>query len=136
MPRFTDKNGVVWDIRTTVTTITPGKSSGSFFAVVADDSPRDYSAHLVDSDFEPLGHPGERTVHPAGGNPFLSGPGGEREAQVAANRLATLDAGKPQNQRDLTIKVTASAPTTAGSGSLVALLLVVAVIYFADGKGR
>lgn len=88
MPRFEDENGVTWDIKLSSTTVDPGATTAAYFAGVLEESEADYKGKLVDSDFEPPGHPGERVLHPAGGNPILSGPGAENAAVIAIRRFA------------------------------------------------
>jgi len=75
MARFTDDNGVTWDIKTTSTKIDNAPAVGVFFAGVADNSSADYSGNefpLADEDTFPAG---TKITWPALGNPILRGPG-------------------------------------------------------------
>lgn len=136
MPKFEDKNGVTWDIRVTSTTVDPGTTTGAFSATVDDASPKDYAGQTTGSDFEPLGHPGERVIHPAGGNPMLRGPGAEAAAQNAIMRFAQQDAGKPENQRAIQTRKAAQGAGASSSSVLPIVLLVALVLILDSKKGR
>jgi hypothetical protein len=133
MPKLKDKNNVTWDVKTTSVTTDPGATTNAWLANVEDEE-LDYSGNrfaLVDQKtFDGKGGTTVTINWPASGNPTMKGAGGEADAKLAIDAFAARDLAKPQNQRAIIIKVTGAKPGT--EGSLLPLLLLVAVIYFSD----
>lgn len=131
MPKLTDENGIIWDIRTTLVTVDPGNPDASWFAAVDDASPRDYSGNkfpLQDSDT--FGPPGAdpKITWPANGNPVIRGKGNEDDAAATIKLFATRNKGRTD--------VIALRVSARGDDVGLAILIIAAIIILADKKRR
>lgn len=137
MGKFTDENGVKWDIRTTTAQSGTSPAVNTWFAAI-DEGPEndDYSANkfaLVDEKtFDGKG--GQTTVitWPTGGNPILRGPGTEADALTSVRAFAARQ--KSAGLKNVMVKITAKPPNTPAGDNMLALVLLVAVVLLADKR--
>lgn len=137
MAKFTDENGIKWDIRTTTVQVGPSTPKGTWFAAIDDATERDYSGNQFalneDETFD--GQGGQTTVitWPKDGNPILRGPGNEDAALASVRAFAARQ--KAAKLVNVALRVQSSPPNT-GSGSLLALLAIAVLVYYADQGKR
>lgn len=133
--RVTDENKATWDIRTTSLEVNNSPKTASWFAAINDVTAVDYSGNqfpLKDEDFPFAGQVAKLTW-PGGGNPILRGDGNVNDATTAIKEFAARQrAGAANNpaQDTRAIRVTATPPSSANS--LLPLLLLAIVVYYAD----
>ncbi len=132
MPKFTDENGITWDIRTTVVKVNNVANDASWFAAVDDASDREYSGsgHVAMVDAETFGPPGtDPTITwPLGGNPIIRGKGNEDDAAATLKMFAQRNKGRTDT---IALRV-----KSKGESSMLALVIIAAVILLADKKRR
>lgn len=124
MAKFTDSNGAIWEV-------TP--AAANWVASPADESDTGYINTFADIQ-------GDRDIAgqrfnlqwPFQKEPTLIGKHSESTPEKAINAFAQ------QNRAKATVRVSAQAPKADASGNspLLGLLLVAAVLYFADNKRR
>lgn len=130
MAKFTDDNGITWDIKTTSTQVGNSPPGSVYFAGVDDSSKRDYTGNQfpqVDEDTFPAG---TKISWPKDGNPILRGAGASDEALAAIKAFAARQ--KAAGLTNVGIRVTSS----PDAGSVMPLVLLAIVVWYADGGGK
>lgn len=133
MGKLTDENGVKWDIRTTSVQAGGAPATHTWFAGIDDSSERDYSGNqfaLNDEEtFDGAGGTTTKITWPSNGNPILRGPGNDDAALTSVRAFAKRQ--KQAGLKTIALRVTG---TPSSAGSVLPLLLLVAVVVLADGK--
>lgn len=136
MGKFTDENGIKWDIRTTSVQAGNAAAKHTWFAAVDDTTERDYSGNQFALDdeetFDGAGGTTTRITWPKDGNPLLRGPGGDDAALASVRAFASRQ--KAGGLKNVALRVTGKPPNTPGEGGLLALVLLVAVVLIADKR--
>lgn len=134
MSKFTDDNGITWDIRSTTVRVDDKQTDASWFAAVDDSSEREYTGagHVAMSDADTFGPPGTepKITWPSGGNPILRGKGNDDDATATIRMFAQRNRGRTDI---ITLRVRSS---PAQSESLLALLVIAAVVWLSDKRRR
>lgn len=136
MADFTDDNQVTWNIRTTSVRLDDKAPKSKWFAVVSDDSKKDYSGNQFPLD-ESETFPGVETTitWPAGGNPFVQGQGGEAEALAFVKAFAAREGAKQPPARTIATRA-GSIRVTGSSEATLAILIVAALVILSDKRRR
>jgi hypothetical protein len=132
MPKFTDENQVLWDIKTTTIQKGTDPTTSTWFAGIDDGATRDYSGNTFNREFDTFdarGGQDNKVTWPASGNPILRGPGGNDDALAGIRRFAAQE--KREGLKTIALRVTASPGT---DGSFVPLLVILALVFLVDRR--
>lgn len=130
MPKFTDDNGITWDIRTSIVQVGKQDPAASWFAGVDDDSERAYTGNAFPIDDEETFSPPAteaRLTWPAQGNPILRGKGNEDDA------TATIKLFAARQKAAVSLRVRAA---SGGGNAGLFVIVVLAALLMTEGKRR
>lgn len=123
MPRHTDPNGVVWDIIERTSRVGTGPVISRFSAAPLRPQDKGYAGVFP---FDNEEFPDNVfTTWPAGGQPFIQGEG---SATAIIDAFANRNRARLAPFSDLTVT---SAPD---SGAIIALVVIAALVYYADKR--